>query len=342
MRRPSIGFGLVSSGEFGEDDVMDGLPNSLSLQTMSSVQRTLKNTISCTGIGLHSGKRTTLTLQPMPGGTGIVFRRTDLGPEAALLDIPARHDHVVDTRLCTVLGHPSRPDLRIGTVEHLLAALVGCGVHNALITLDGPEVPILDGSSESFVFLIDCAGVTEQAAAVNRIEVLRTVRVEHGEAYAELRPSLFGFDMALSIDFAAPAIGQQALSLRLSQDSFRADLARSRTFTLVQEVEALRQAGLARGGSLDNAVVVDGSRILNPTGLRMQDEFVRHKMLDAVGDLSLAGAELSGRFVAHRTGHALNNRLLHALFADDANWRLASHDSATHPVWQAEPIAVAA
>jgi UDP-3-O-[3-hydroxymyristoyl] N-acetylglucosamine deacetylase len=148
--------------------------------------------------------------------------------------------------------------------------------------------------------------------------------------------------MALSIDFPARAIGQQALSLRLSPESFRTELARSRTFTLVQEVEALRAAGLALGGSLDNAIVVDGDQVLNPGGLRQPDEFVRHKMLDAVGDLSLAGTELRGRFVAHRTGHALNNRLLHALFADDANWRLANEDTSSHPLWQADPVSVAA
>lgn len=318
---------------------MDGLPHSLSLQTASSAQRTLGAAIGCVGVGLHSGRKIRLTMHPMPVGTGIVFRRTDLaGPGPT--DIPARHDHVVDTRLCTVIGHPLRTECRVSTVEHIMAALAGCGVHNVLVEIDGPEVPILDGSSASFVFLIDCAGIVEQAASVARIEVLRTVRVEHEEAYAELRPSSFGFDMALSIDFAAPAIGQQALSLRLSSESFRSELARCRTFTMVQEVQALRAVGLALGGSLDNAIVVDGAAILNPAGLRMESEFVRHKMLDAVGDLSLAGAELSGRFVAHRTGHALNNRLLLALFADDANWRLASQDTAAHPIWQ--PISAAA
>ena len=321
---------------------MDGLPHAFTLHAAPSVQRTLKASIFCVGVGLHSGRRTQLTLRPMPAGTGILFRRTDLDPSQGPIDLPARHDHVIDTRLCTVLGHPARAELRVGTVEHILAALAGCGVHNVLIEIDGPEVPILDGSSANFVFLIDSAGITEQASCVSRIEVLRTLRVEHGPAFAELRPAAFGFDMALSIDFPVPAIGQQALTLRLSPESFRGELARSRTFTLVQEVEALRAAGLALGGSLDNAIVVDGARVLNPTGLRHPDEFVRHKLLDAVGDLSLAGAELRGRFVAHRTGHALNNRLLRALFADDANWRLASEDISSHPIWQAEPVSVAA
>ncbi len=319
---------------------MDGLPHSLSFQTMPVTQRTLAASIGCVGTGLHSGRKIRLTMRPLPAGSGIVFRRIDLDPASGPIDIPARHDHVVDTRLCTVIGHPARADCRVSTVEHILAALAGCGVHNALIEIDGPEVPILDGSSASFVFLIDCAGLTEQQASVATIEVLRTVRVEHGTAFAELRPSSFGFDMSLSIDFEAAAIGKQALSLRLSSETFRDELARSRTFTQAAEVEALRAAGLALGGSLENAIVVDGARIVNPTGLRMTDEFVRHKMLDAVGDLSLAGSPLNGRFVAHRTGHALNNRLLRALFADDANWRLSNEDANTNPVWQ--PLSAAA
>jgi UDP-3-O-[3-hydroxymyristoyl] N-acetylglucosamine deacetylase len=333
---------MAHRGDRGEDDAMDGLPHTLTLSTATTVQRTLKNAISCVGVGLHSGRRTEMTLTPLQPGAGIVFRRTDLSPADGPIDIPARHDHVVDTKLCTVLGHPSRPELRVSTVEHVLAALAGCGVHNVLVSVNGPEVPILDGSAANFVFLIDCAGIVAQPAGVNRIEVLRTVRVENGPAFAELRPSMFGFDMALSIAFDAAIIGHQALTLRLSPDSFRTELACSRTFTMAHEVDALREAGLAQGGSLDNAIVVDGATVLNPTGLRRPDEFVRHKMLDAVGDLSLAGAELCGRFVAHRTGHALNNRLLRALFADDANWRLTTQDSASHPVWQANPVAVAA
>lgn len=319
---------------------MDGLPHSLSLQTKPATQRTLAAAIGCVGVGLHSGRKTRLTFRPMPAGSGIVFRRIDLDPTRGPIDIPARHDHVVDTRLCTVIGHPLRAECRVSTVEHVMAALAGCGIHNLLIEVDGPEVPILDGSSASFVFLIDCAGTIDQQAAVARIEVLRTVRVVQGEAFAELRPSAFGFDMALSIDFAAAAIGRQALSMHLSETAFREELARCRTFAMAQEVDAMRAAGLALGGSLDNAIVVDGSRILNPAGLRMPDEFVRHKLLDAVGDLSLGGAPLCGRFVAHRTGHALNNRLLHALFADDANWRLSGDIADANPIWQ--PLSAAA
>jgi UDP-3-O-[3-hydroxymyristoyl] N-acetylglucosamine deacetylase len=296
---------------------MDGLPHTIPLQVTPGIQRTLKAPIGCVGVGLHSGRRARLDLLPAPAGSGIIFRRTDLG-----LDIPARFDHVVDTRLCTVLGLPGRPEARVATVEHVMAALAGAGVHNAVVAVDGPEVPIHDGSSADALFLIDCAGTIQQPELVASVEVLRPVRVEQGEAFAELRPFPVALDLAMSIAFDAAAIGRQALSLRLTADSFRAELARARTFTLACEVEQMRAAGLALGGSLENAVVVDGARVLNPAGLRMRDEFVRHKLLDAVGDLALAGAPLRARFVAHRTGHTLNNRLLRALFADAANWRV--------------------
>jgi UDP-3-O-[3-hydroxymyristoyl] N-acetylglucosamine deacetylase len=309
------------------------------MQIAPTIQRTLKSAIDCVGIGLHSGRRVRLAMLPAPVGTGIVFRRTDLG-----IDIPAHFDNVVDTRLCTVLGPEGHPEARVGTVEHLMAALVGAGVHNAIVELDGPEVPIHDGSAASFLFLIDCAGVVEQDEFAATIEILRQVRVQQGDAFAELRPFPLGFDMSASIAFDAAAIGRQALTLRLTPDSFRAELSRARTFTLAGEVEQLRAAGLALGGSLDNAVVVDGARVLNPTGLRMGDEFVRHKLLDAVGDLALAGAPLLGRFIGHRTGHALNNRLLRALFADDANWRFvpATLDAMPSGAWQDHANAAAA
>lgn len=276
-------------------------------------QRTLKAPIGCVGVGLHSGQRVRLTFKPAPVNHGIVFRRTDLG-----VDIPAYADRVVDTRLCTVLAEGGA---RAGTVEHVMAALAGCGVDNAIVELDAPEPPVLDGSAAQFVFLLDCAGFVAQDASRRTIEIRRTVRVTDGDAFAELRPGADGLEMALSIDFAAVAIGRQALSLRLSPETFRQELARARTFALVEEIDELRAAGLAQGGSLDNAVVVDQARVLNPTGLRAPDEFVRHKLLDAVGDLALAGAPLRGRFVAHRSGHTLNNRLLRALFADHGAWR---------------------
>jgi UDP-3-O-[3-hydroxymyristoyl] N-acetylglucosamine deacetylase len=323
---------------------MDGLPDAFRLDMTGPMmtghgfgsQRTLRAAISCVGVGLHSGHKVSLTLRPAPPDSGFVLRRIDLGKE-----LPARFDHVIDTKLCTVLGLPGQSDVRVGTVEHVLAALAGCGVHNAVLEVDGPEMPVLDGSSKDFVFLIDCAGIVEQGVPVEAIEVLRPVRVSHGEAYAELRPGAYGFDMSVSIAFAAAAIGRQALTLRLGPSVFRSRLAAARTFALASEVEQLRAAGLARGGSLDNAVVVDGATVLNPGGLRMPDEFVRHKLLDVVGDLALAGAVLRGRYVAHRPGHALNNRLLQTLFAEAANWRFAPPAEAIAG-WQARlPVAAA-
>lgn len=281
-----------------------------------SLRRTIKSPISCVGTGVHGGGRVSVRLLPAPSGHGVAFRRSDLD-----LVFPARFDTVLDTRLCTVVG---TAEGRVGTIEHLMAALAAAGIDDVLVEVDGPELPILDGSAEPWLFLLDCAGVAEHDVARGMIEVLRTVRASDGDAFAELRPSLdvAGLEMALAIDFEASAIGAQALSFTLGRDSFRGELARARTFAQKHEIEGLQRAGLARGGSLDNAVVVDGDAVLNPGGLRMSDEFVRHKMLDAVGDLALAGAPLVGRFVGRKSGHALNNRLLHALFADPANWRL--------------------
>jgi UDP-3-O-[3-hydroxymyristoyl] N-acetylglucosamine deacetylase len=282
------------------------------------VRRRLKGSIGCRGIGLHSGRRITLTLHPGELGSGIVFHRSDLG-----LDIPARHDLVVETRLCTQIGLPGHPEARVGTIEHVMAALAAAGIDDARVELDGPEVPILDGSAAPFLFLIDCAGTVEQFGARRAIEVLRSVRVEDKNgAWAELSPNVEpAFDVDLTIDFGETAIGRQSLALRISVESFRQELADARTFTLAEDVARLRAAGLAQGGSLDNAVVVDGPMILNPGGLRRPDEFVRHKLLDVVGDLALAGAPITGRFRGHRSGHALNNQLLLALFSDRRNWR---------------------
>jgi len=297
---------------------MDGLPSSLISEVArvskpAVCQQTLKAPIGCVGVGLHSGRRVNLTFRPAPVDHGIVFRRLDLG-----VDIPARFDRVVETHLATVLAEG---EARIGTIEHVMAALAGSGIDNLLVEVDGPELPILDGSAAPFVFLLECAGIAAQDAARPTIEIRRPVRASDGDAFAELRPATDGLDMAMSIDFAAPAIGRQALSLRLTPDSFSQELARARTFALAEEVGALRAAGFAQGGSLDNAIVVEQAKVLNPAGLRMPDEFVRHKLLDAVGDLALAGAPLIGRFVAHRSGHTLNNRLLRTLFADRSAWR---------------------
>ncbi len=305
---------------------MDGLPQIFAPAMTASDQRTLKAPISCVGIGLHSGRRISLTLHPAPVGYGIVFRRSDLGA-----DVPARFDCVVDARLATTLAPTEASACRVGTVEHLMAALTGAGIDNALVEVDGPEPPILDGSASPWLFLIDCAGVAVQSGAPRQvIEVLRPVRVEDGESWAEMGPAgnHDGLELSISIDFTAAAIGQQSASLRLTAETFRHQIARARTFALAEEVGALRAAGLGRGGSLENAVVVDGGRVINPGGLRMEDEFVRHKLLDAVGDLALAGAMLRARFSAHRPGHALHNRLLRALFADAAAWREVSREPA--------------
>jgi UDP-3-O-[3-hydroxymyristoyl] N-acetylglucosamine deacetylase len=293
---------------------MDGF-----LTSERTSRRTLKTAIGCVGVGLHSGRRASLTLRPAAGGTGIVFRRSDLG-----IDMPARFDRVVDTRLCTALVAEDAPHARIGTVEHVMAALAGTGVTDCVVEIDGAEVPILDGSAAPFVFLIDCAGTMPLMMPAPVLEVLRPVRVEEGAAHAELLPAgTPGFEASLTIEFPNTAIGRQELSLRVTPASFRAALADARTFTLAEEIARLRAAGLAQGGSLANAVVVDGPLVLNPGGLRRPDEFVRHKMLDVVGDLALAGAMIAGRFIGHRSGHQLNNRLLRALFADRAAWRIA-------------------
>jgi UDP-3-O-[3-hydroxymyristoyl] N-acetylglucosamine deacetylase len=303
---------------------MDGMAERVNPDPQARRQHTLKTAIGCVGVGLHSGRQVRLTLHPAEPGTGIVFRRTDLD-----LDIPARFDLVSDTRLCTQLCLPDRPHAGVGTVEHILAALSALGVDNAILALDGPEVPVHDGSSAPWVFLIDCAGRRPQDAPRETIEILRPVRVEAGDAFVELRPGNAGLELALSIDFPAPAIGRQALTVLMTEQNFRRRLADARTFTQLAEIEALREAGLARGGSLDNAVVVDHARVVNPEGLRGADEFVRHKMLDAVGDLALAGCSIQGRFIGHKSGHALNNRLLRALFADASAWRLATLE----PAW---------
>ncbi len=282
-------------------------------------QRTLKTRISCVGLGLHSGRRVTLTIGPAAIDSGIRFHRTDLGGAGAGAVIPARWDRVVDTRLCTVIGNGD--GVVVGTVEHLLAALAGAGIDNAAVEIDGAEVPIMDGSADSFVFLIECAGVAEQSAASRRIKVLKRVTVSADDASASLVPAPVA-SIEFALDYANPAIGRQEKSVVLNEKSFKSELARARTFGFAEEVEHLRKAGLARGGSLENAVVIGENRVLNREGLRYGDEFVRHKMLDAIGDLSLAGAPIEGRFLGVRSGHALNNRLLRAFFADASAWTI--------------------
>ena len=281
-----------------------------------AVQKTLKTAIGCSGIGLHTGARVSMTLRPAAPGEGIVFQRTDIDGDAGL--IPASWRHVIDTRLCTALGNAQ--GARVGTIEHLMAALYGCGIDNAIIEIDGPEVPVMDGSAAPFVFLIECAGTVEQAAIRQGIEVCREISVVEDDCHVSIAPAA-GFSVNFEIDFGDNAIARQRCELELADGAFKADLARARTFGFVQDIDRLQAAGLARGGSLDNAVVISGNRVLNDDGLRYDDEFVRHKMLDCVGDLYLAGAPLIGEVTAVRSGHRHNYNLLTALFADPTAYR---------------------
>lgn len=256
-----------------------------------------------------------MTLKPSDPDTGIVFKRTDIAGKGA--DIPARWDRVVDTRMCTVLGNDD--GVTIGTVEHLMAALAGCRIDNVEIEINGPEVPVMDGSASPFVFLIECAGVAEQDAPRRAIRILKPVSVEDGERRATLSPSA-GSSLAFEINFENTAVNRQSMTVALGNGTFKKELARARTFGFLHEVEALWAMGLARGGSLENAVVVSGNKVLNEEGLRYEDEFVRHKVLDAVGDLYLAGASVIGHFEGTCSGHAHTNQLLRALMADPEAW----------------------
>lgn len=281
-----------------------------------AMQKTLATATQCSGIGVHSGQKVTLRLIPASAGTGIVFVRTDL--PASQNRIPARWDTVVDTRLCTVVGNDH--GARVGTIEHLMSALCACGVDNLIVEIDSDEVPVMDGSADPFMFLIQMAGTTEQQRCRPTIEILAPVEVAHEGKWARLSPAVeqrYSFE----IDFPQAAIGRQQYSFTLSQETFRSEISRARTFGFFEEAEQLRKIGLARGGSLDNAVVIKDAQIMNADGLRYADEFVRHKLLDAVGDLSLAGATIVGHFEAYCSGHAMNNRLLYALFIDSSKWR---------------------
>ncbi len=285
------------------------------INTEGMLQRTVKKPVRCTGIGLHTGATVALTISPAEPNSGFVFIRSDLAGAAAV--IQGRWDHVVDTRMCTVLGNGH--GTTVGTVEHLMAALAGCGVDNAVITLDNIEVPIMDGSAEPFVAAIERIGTVAQNAPRRAIRVLKPVTVTDGGKSASFTPGdAPGF--SFEIDFENTVIAHQSHAVELDGDSFKEEISRARTFGFLHEVEGLRKMGLARGGSLDNAVVIDGDHVMNEGGLRFADEFVRHKILDAVGDLYLAGGPIIGHFHGHRSGHALNNQLLRALFADRSAW----------------------
>ncbi len=274
------------------------------------MRRTVNKAVRFRGIGLHCGQPVVLTVAPAAAETGIVFRRTDAGPAAR--PIPARYDLVHDTHLCTGLANGD--GLGVGTVEHLMAALAGCGISDALINLDGPEVPIMDGSAVVFVREFMAAGIRDLGVPWRAIRVLETVSVKMDGKSAELAPAP-RFEMAFSVSFDDPAIGRQSKHLVLTGSAIVSELSDSRTFGCLADVEALRHMGLGRGGGLENAVIVDQGRVLNPEGLRHPDEFVRHKMLDAVGDLALAGAPVIGRYTGIRSGHEMTNLLLRKLFS---------------------------
>ena len=278
-------------------------------------QRTLQESIKSTGVGLHSGNKVAIVLSPAPEDTGIVFRRIDLNP---VRDIPARADWVDETDLSTSLGSG---DARVTTVEHLLSALCGLGVDNAFIDIDSAEVPIMDGSAGPFVYLLQAAGIRKQSAAKRFIRVTDEIAVNDGDKTATLRP-YDGFRVTFAIDFDHPVFRAQSgrATLDISSEAFVREISRARTFGFVHEFEYMRSRGLARGGSVDNALVVEDYRILDGGGLRYDDEFVKHKMLDAMGDLYLAGHQLLADYEGIKSGHALNNRLVRELFANPQSW----------------------
>ena len=297
-------------------------------------QRTLKNVIRATGVGLHTGEKVYLTLRPAAPDSGIIFRRVDLDEP---VEIPAIPENVGDTTLSTTL---IKDGVRISTVEHLLSAMAGLGIDNAYVDLNAAEVPIMDGSAGPFVFLIQSAGIEEQNAPKRFIRIKKQVRVEDGDKWVNFEP-FDGFKVAFTIDFDHPAFkeGSQIAEVDFSTTSFVREVSRARTFGFMNQIEQLRANNLALGGSLDNAVVVDDYRVLNEDGLRYVDEFVKHKILDSIGDLYLLGHSLIGAFSGHKSGHALNNQLLRALLAEEDAWEeVIFEDESTAPISFAQPV----
>jgi UDP-3-O-[3-hydroxymyristoyl] N-acetylglucosamine deacetylase len=291
-------------------------------------QRTLKNSIRATGVGLHTGKKIFLTLRPAAANTGVIFRRVDLEDP---VEIKATPDNVGDTSLSTSLV---QDDVRISTVEHLMSAIAGLGIDNVYVDISAPEVPIMDGSAGPFVFLIQSAGIVEQDAPKKFIRIKQSIRVEDGDKWAQFEP-FDGFKVGFSIDFEHPVFtsGNQFAELDFSTTSFVKEVSRARTFGFVRDVERLRQNELALGASMDNAIALDDYRVLNEDGLRYEDEFVKHKILDAIGDLYLLGHSLIGAFTGHKSGHALNNALLRSLLATEEAWEeVTFEDEATLPI----------
>ncbi len=296
-------------------------------------QRTLKNVIRATGVGLHTGEKVYMTLRPAAVDTGIVFRRVDL-PEP--VEIRSSCENVGDTRLSTTLV---KGDVRIATIEHLLSAMAGLGIDNAYVDLSAPEVPIMDGSSGPFVFLLQSAGIEEQAKAKRFIRIKKTVTVRDGDKWARFEP-FEGFKVGFSIDFNHPMFTKRTSTSEIdfSTTSFVKEVSRARTFGFMRDIEYLRERNLALGGSMDNAIVLDDYRVLNEDGLRYEDEFVKHKILDAIGDLYLLGHSLIGAFYGYKSGHELNNTLLRTLLADEATWEEVSfEDERKAPISYAHP-----
>jgi UDP-3-O-[3-hydroxymyristoyl] N-acetylglucosamine deacetylase len=301
-------------------------------------QRTLKNIMRASGVGLHTGKRILMTVRPAAPDTGIVFRRTDL-PEP--VDIPARAENVGETMLGTVL---SKGEVKVSTVEHLLSAFAGLGIDNALVEVTGPEVPIMDGSAGPFVFLLQSAGIEEQRAPKRFIRIKKSVQVEDGDKWARFDP-FDGFKVNFEIEFNHPIFKRRAqrATMDFSTTSFLKEISRARTFGFMRDLEHMRARNLALGGNLDNAIVLDDSKVLNEGGLRYEDEFVKHKILDAIGDLYLLGYSLIGEFTAFKSGHGLNNRLLRNLLADTSAWEAVVFERPEDtPISYVRPPALAA
>ena len=302
-------------------------------------QRTLKKSVKSIGIGLHSGKKVTIELHPAPANTGIVYRRTDLTP---VVSFKSHAEAVQETMLCTCLVNDAGE--KISTIEHLSAALAGLGIDNLFIDVDAPEIPIMDGSASPFIFLLQSAGIAEINTPKKFIRVLKTIRVEDKEEgkWAELQPSDNGFSLDFKIDFDHPVFeGQnQHIEMQFSGDLFVKEISRARTFGFMKSIEYLQSNNLALGASLDNAIGLDEYRVLNPDGLRYEDEFVKHKVLDAIGDLYLSGHTILGHLAAYKTGHALNNKLLCALLADQEAWEMVTFEEpvSESPVEYISPV----
>ena len=299
-------------------------------------QRTLKNIIRATGVGLHSGEKVYLTLKPAPVDAGIIFCRTDLDP---VVEIPAHALNVGLTTLCTSVNVG---EVRVDTVEHLMSALAGLGIDNVYVEVSAHEVPIMDGSAGPFVFLLQSAGIQEQSAPKKFIRIKEEVTVADGDKTATFKP-YNGFKVTFTIDFDHPVFTSrsQSASIDFSSTSFVKEVSRARTFGFMKDVEFLRSQNLALGGSVENVIVVDDYRVLNEDGLRYHDEFVKHKMLDAIGDLYLLGHSLIGQFIGHKSGHALNNKLVRALLANEQSWEIVTfEDEEVAPISYQKPVAV--